>query len=183
MRSFLLILACGLAACAGLLPAGLSSAAAADAPAGAPPAGVSEAILSCISSAPRAESFLLAAPLNFLHRDRPRFHSWFIVAHGGALDSSGVAALAPLLGGAVADRQPATSEPCPFNPDYALRFHGQGAPMDMLISSDYGRWCFLRGGTREGSYLVESAAVRDSLGALIHRLFPRLEPTEEGKSR
>ncbi len=177
MRSSLLVLACGL-----VILAGPSLSAVGDSPAGAPPRGVSEAILSCISSASGAESYLLAAELNFLHKDKPRFHSWFIVARGGEVDSAGVARLTSLLASAIPDRHATTSELCPFSPAYGLRFHNQGAPMDMLISSNHARWCFLRSGTREGSYSAEEGAVRDSLGALIHRLFPNLKHADEPKS-
>lgn len=176
MRSLLLLLACGLAS-----SVGPSFAAAVDSPAGAPPAGISETILSCVSSAARAESFLLAPELNFLHRDRPRFHSWFVVTRGSDLDSSGVRAVTSLLDSATPDRYPATSELCGFSPAYALRFHSQGAPLDMLISSNYARWCFLRDGTREGSYSADAGMVRDSLGVLIHRLFPNLGHSDEAK--
>jgi hypothetical protein len=121
---------------------------------------------------------MLAPELNFLHPDRPRLHVWPIAVHGQDADSSQVLLLADLFEGA---RRATCIEPpdhCTFSPSYALRFHSTKEPLDMLISSDCMRWCFLRGEGKVGEYGPRVSEVGDSLRVLLSRLFPGLTGPE-----
>ena len=136
--------------------------------------GVGKDILTTIRSAMRVESYLLAPELNFLHRDRPRLHSWPIVAHGKDADSSDVATLLSILEEATGDRCRHAPSHCSFDPAFGLRFRDTAPPVDVLVSFDCTRLCFMCGEVTKGEYGPSTSCDRDSLRAIFAGLFPHL---------